>query len=120
MAITKEDLAQFYGTEHYYRFSPMYHNMYLTDGTKFLAEEAGAYWLMDMIASYLPRIKQHGFGSVKLVVKDGVGTFTIDDGNGNVFAKQKIDYTDFPFDEFSMFVAEGMEDTWVIMLTSEY
>jgi len=75
---------------------------------------------MDVIASYLPRIKQHGFGSVKLVVKDSAATVTIDDGNGKVYVKQQIEYTDFPFEEFSMFVAEGAENTWVIMLTSEY
>lgn len=120
MAITKEDLAQFYGTEHYYKFSPLCPKLYLTDGAKFLAEGAGAYWLMDVIASYLPHIKQHGFGNVKLVVQYHAATLTIDDGNGKVYVKQQIEYTDFPFEEFSLYVSEGQDDSWIIMLTSEY
>ena len=45
------NLAQFYGTSAYYRFIIL-SNLVLTDGTKYLAEVAGAYWLMDLIASY--------------------------------------------------------------------
>ena len=45
-------LAHFIGTEHYYRLTP---SAVLTDGTKYLAEAAGAFWLMDAIASYLPQ-----------------------------------------------------------------
>ena len=45
-------LAHFIGTEHYYRLTP---SAVLTDGTKYLAEGAGAFWLMDAVASYLPQ-----------------------------------------------------------------
>ena len=53
----KNDLAQFTGTEAYYRYVG---GTLLTDGTKYLANEAGAYWLMDLIASYQPILKKHG------------------------------------------------------------
>jgi hypothetical protein len=43
-------LAQFTGTERYYRIN---RKCLLTDGTRYLAEEAGAFWLMDAAASYL-------------------------------------------------------------------
>jgi hypothetical protein len=46
-------LSNFIGTEKYYRLTRKH---LLTDGTKYLAEAAGAYWLMEAIASYLPEI----------------------------------------------------------------
>ena len=42
-------LSLFTGTEHYYRIN---RKCLLTDGTKYLAEGAGAFWLMDAAASY--------------------------------------------------------------------
>jgi hypothetical protein len=46
------ELAQFSGTTQYYRFSPqLFPYFLLTDGTQYLAEEAGGYWLLDLIAS---------------------------------------------------------------------
>jgi hypothetical protein len=46
-------LAQFSGTERYYRIHP---GLLATDGAKYLADEAGAYWLLDIIWSVLSRI----------------------------------------------------------------
>ena len=46
-------LALFTGTQHYYRLARKH---LLTDGTKYLADAAGAYWLMDAIASHLQEI----------------------------------------------------------------
>jgi hypothetical protein len=43
-------LTQFTGTERYYRLN---RKCLLTDGTKYLAESTGAFWLMDVAASYL-------------------------------------------------------------------
>ncbi len=43
-------LSLFTGTEHYYRISRRH---LLTDGTKYLAEEAECFWMMDAIASHL-------------------------------------------------------------------
>ena len=46
-------LNQFIGTEKYYRISRRH---LLTDGTKYLAEQAACFWLMDAIASHLMEI----------------------------------------------------------------
>ena len=46
-------LSQFIGTTGYYRIS---HRHLLTDGTKYLAEEAACFWMMDAIASHLSEI----------------------------------------------------------------
>jgi len=47
--LTKADLAQFTGTETWYRHWFKRHVLY-TEGVQFLAERAGAYWLIDEIA----------------------------------------------------------------------
>ena len=46
-------LTQFIGTTGYYRISRRH---LLTDGTKYLAEEAECFWMMDAIASHLSEI----------------------------------------------------------------
>lgn len=46
------DLSQFYGTENLYRWNSLTKSV-LTDGCKYLAEVAGAYWLFDAIDSHL-------------------------------------------------------------------
>lgn len=33
---------------------------------------------------------------------------------------QKIGYTDFPWDSFMVYVGQGDETSWVVMLPSEY
>ena len=46
-------LTQFTGTERYYRISRRH---LLTDGTKYLAENAECFWMMDAVASHLMEI----------------------------------------------------------------
>ena len=47
--LTETDLDQFTGTSQYYQYMA---GLKLTDGVKYIADEAGAYWLLDIIASY--------------------------------------------------------------------
>ena len=47
--LTKADLRQFIGTEHWYRHWAV-RNIVFTDGAKYVADTAGAYWLLDEIA----------------------------------------------------------------------
>ena len=47
------ELAQFSGTTQYYRFSPqLFPYFLLTDGTEYLANEAGCYWLFVGVTHY--------------------------------------------------------------------
>jgi len=116
----KAELPNFYGTENWYRYSPLFKTILLTDGAKYIADECEAYWLMDVIGSYLPKIKG-GFAVAKLTVADNKGRFTLadDDPAGKTFAKQTIEYTDFPLDEIKFYVINDGTD-WVILLPSEY
>lgn len=110
------NLSQFIGTENFHRITSRH---ILTDGTKYLAEEAQCYWLMTAIASHLPKYFHDYFAVAELIVKGNSATFTLDDGNGNVFGRQYIEYTDFPLNEIKLYCSFDGE-YWVIMLTSEY
>ena len=65
-------LTQFIGTTRYYRISRKH---LLTDGTKYLAEEAECFWMMDAIASYLCEIgTEDWFVLVRMNVEDSRAT----------------------------------------------
>jgi len=115
----KYNLGNFYGSQGYYEFSPLFSRIYLSDGTKYIAESCEAYWLMDLIANHIPSIGDDWFAVAKLTVKGSECKFVIEDGNGNVIASQDIDFTDFPLDEITLFVERG-DDNWVILLPGEH
>ena len=110
-------LTQFTGTERYYRISRRH---LLTDGTKYLAEHAECFWMMDAIASHLSEIgTRDWFVQVKVTVQNSRATMIYDDGNGNEHARQEIPYTDFPLQMITLYSCWDGEH-WVIMLPSEY
>lgn len=110
-------LTEFTGTERYYRISRRH---LLTDGTKFLAEQAHCFWMMDAIASHLTEIgTADWFVVVKSKVKDAKALMVYEDGNGHEHARQEIPYTDFPISELTLYACWDGEH-WVIMLPSEY
>ena len=111
------DLSGYTGTERYYRLS---RTVLITDGAKAMADQAGAYWLIDAVASYLPELgTADWFVLARLRVKEGKATLTLEDGNGGVRAKQAIPYTDFPLAEQVLYACYDSEH-WVVMLPSEY
>jgi hypothetical protein len=63
-------LSQFTGTERYYRISRRH---LLTDGAKYLAEQASCFWMMDAIFIHLVEIgTKDWFVVVRTTVKDCV------------------------------------------------
>ena len=115
-----KDLPQFYGTEQYHRWSPLFRNFVLTDGAKYIAEACEAYWLMDLVASHYASYKENGFAVVHLDFHyNGKFGVVIEDGDGHALATQKIEYTDFPLDEITLYVVQS-DDMWVILLPGEY
>jgi hypothetical protein len=116
--LTKDDLRQFYGSEHWLRHS-INPNVSFTDGAKYVADQAGAYWLLDEIALIQPynkRVAAEAFQFWKLVVRpDQTATLTCDDRNGNIVCTKEIAYTEFPLDEITLYFANN-----VIHLPSEH
>jgi hypothetical protein len=105
------------GTERYYRISRRH---LLTDGTKYLAEEAECFWKMYAVASHLSEIgTADWFVLVRVTVQGARATMVYEDGNGHQHARQESPFTDFPLDEQTLYACWDGEH-WVIMLPSEY
>ena len=110
-------LSQFTGTERYYRINRRH---LLTDGTKYLAEEAECFWMMDAVASHLSEIgTADWFVLVRVTVQGTRANMVYEDGNGHEHARQDIPFTDFPLPEQTLYACWDGEH-WVIMLPSEY
>ena len=125
----KENLSRFSGTSQYYRYSPLFRNFLLTDGTRYLAEACDAYWLIDAIASHQvnPVVKNHPelqflqFWS--LTVKDGKGLLTCEWDKDQEVYTQKIGLTDFPLSYARVWVGKNEVEkgkyTFIAYLPSE-
>lgn len=106
-------LSGFYGTEQYHRltFNP---GLVFTDGCRALAENGGAYWLMDAIASHQPKamrdpaLRDIQFWTLK-VKEDRSAVLTCERDSGDVAITQKIPATDFPLPEVKVWVELGGE-----------
>lgn len=110
-------LKQFTGTESYTQYGSQ---IKLTDGTLFLAEQAQAFWLIDLFGSYLVGLRgKEEFVCLKLLTKSNRATVSIEDGNDNTFARQEILYTDFPLSSLTLYAC-WYSTSWVVMLPSEY
>jgi len=127
-------LNQFTSTENYHRFSPIFRNVVLSDGVKYVADNGGkqgAYWLMDAIASQIPlAAKKHPmcqemqFWELKVNPKNKSAILTaVPDSDMKPCVTQRIPYTDFDL-PYIKFYAQPQEmadgRVWVIFLPSEY
>lgn len=107
----KECLRQFNGSE--VLFKNIFGLKY-TEGVQYLAERAGAYWLIDAVASHLAssrKLQAEPFLIVFLRVKNRQGRLTFhrdfdksDPAKYPSLKTQRINYTDFPMDEIKLYV----------------
>ncbi len=111
MPITEADLRQFTGTEHYYRHA-LFRNLLYTDGVQYLAENAGAYWLIDAIALTQlceGRVRAEEFQVWRLTVDpDQRARLTCEDGNYNTVYMQDFDFTTFPLPSVVLYLENGV------------
>lgn len=112
----EKNLSQFTGTENWYK-NPLFPKMSYTDGAKYVADELGAYWLLDDISVYQTdkKVCKEEFQVWKLRVSDSEGILTCEDGNYKKVFSKKISFTDFPFPEIELWCVNN-----VILLRSEY
>lgn len=113
-----QELRQFTGTNQYTRY---HSNLLLTEGIAYLAEHAQCFWLLDLFASYLNSIdgNQEWFTCLKLTCQGDSAVAEVNDGNGKLFGRQEIEWTDFPLDSITLYSCWS-EEYWVVMLPSEY
>ncbi|NKC32046.1 DUF6876 family protein [Falsiroseomonas selenitidurans] len=119
----RAQLAQFTGSDTF-THRQLLRRMIMTQGVIWLADQAQAHWLTDVIASYQhePHISSEHFQTWRLNVDEITRTavITMTDGNSDTpLVQQVIAYTDFCLDEITLWlIAQG--DHLVLMLPSEY
>jgi hypothetical protein len=111
-------LSQFTGTENYYRHA-LNRAILFTDGCKYVADQGGAYWLLDLIGCaqrYEKRLSRQPFQVWALAVRsDNSATITVEDGNYNLLWTHTIGFTDFPIPGITFWFSNN-----VIYLPSEH
>lgn len=110
--LTQADLDQFTGTEQYHQH--WMRQIVYTDGVKYMADAGGAYWLIDVVASYQ---RKEPFQIWELKVKPNkscVVTMREDTGEP-AKVRQEIPHTDFPLESIKLYLIDG-----VLLLPSEY
>lgn len=117
------DLSQFTGTANWFRYRLLPGFLY-TDGVQYVAETAGAYWLIDAIFSHQidakARKEEFQVWTLKRAPEGTSATLTMTDGGKSgrkpkPIIVQEIEYTDFPEPEITMWL-EGK----VLLLPSEH
>jgi hypothetical protein len=109
-------LAEYRGSVEFY-YNPLFPLYQYTEGIKFLAEKAEAYWFLDFIFSHQlnPEIRQEVFQTWNIKVEDSKGTVQVEDGNENVIATFEIPFTDFLLPDYTVWFVNR-----VLLLKSEY
>jgi hypothetical protein len=113
----RASLQNFTGTTEYHRH---WSGMRFTDGVRFLAEEAKAYWLLDLIASWQRDALEDRwlfeFQLWEVFVRPARTAVVVcsRDSEDEAF-RQEISYTDFPLDYMKLYVERG-----IVLLPTEH
>ena len=116
-----ETLDQFIGSESFHAH-PLTKLVY-TDGVKYLAETAGAFWLIDIVAGYQhrPKVSREAFQLWALKIqpnKKAVVTMQSDSGLPAIVT-QRIEYSNFPLEVIELYCCNN-GNGMTLMLPSEY
>src|SRR5690606_35316910 len=126
----QEQLSQFSGSELFYRH-PLNRKLVYTEGVRFLAEKAEAFWLIDAIASYFgsPEMDHSIALDERLESMEFWHLQVNDVGNAKLTARadkdvvpfivQSLPFTDFPLPEFDIWAGFNGE-FWTLYLPSEH
>ena len=121
--ITHADLDNFTGTTQWYKGTL---GLLFTDGIHFLAEQAGAHWLIDVVASYQPQLNRNPrladfqlwqIRRTKGKNPAGVTVTCRGDSDEPPVVTQYIPYSDFPE---SLLPLEWYVEGGVMLLKSEH
>ena len=119
MPLSSADLRQFTGSESIYRHGLIRTVLY-TDGIRYVAENAGAYWLIDEIAlaqrfNKTIAVEEFQLWTLTVNADQHTAVLACDDGNDNVVFRKDIPFTDFPLSEIKLYFTNN-----TICLPSEY
>lgn len=109
-------LNGFIGSEEFYRIYP---NVIITEGVKFLCEQAKCFWLIDCIYSYqtIKNVVIEPFQVIDLTVdqEKSTGLIVVTDGNEVELTRQELEYTDFPLSKIRLYYTDR-----TVLLPREY
>lgn len=116
-------LSKFIKTENKIEYSQVFKYAQLSDGAYYLAEQARAFWLMDLISSHqiLGKIRNHQIQEWKLK-RENISSFHLTCENvqtGQTLASLRTWHKDFPLDQIVLY-SVWEDQNFVIMLRSEY
>lgn len=108
------------GTGQWHRYNT---NMLLTDGVLGVCEAAGAYWIIDIIASYQndkrvrndESLQQIQFWTLKVDLERERAVITLERDTDDVVLSQAIEFTDFPLAELKLYYQNK-----TVLLPNEY
>lgn len=116
MTDLKTKLQEFIGNDCFYKH-PLFPSHLYTEGVRYLAKEANAYWLIEYIFSRQEdKLSKYSFQVWKLQLhKDGSAQVIVEDGDGEKITFYQLDYTDFPIEEITLWFTNN-----TLLLPSEY
>ena len=88
-----------------------------TDGVKYVADQAGAHWLIDAIGSYQPssklrsnpRLQEFQLWELKVDLEAKTAVLTLrEDTDAKPTVTQKIEYTNFPLPSLKLYLENGL------------
>ena len=128
--LTREELAQFTGDLDRYRH-PLNRRVIYTPGVKYVADRAGAYWLIDLIASYFgsremraavtqdERLASLQFWRLEVAEDRSAIASCRADSDVEPAITQIVPSTDFPLDRIDIWAGFDGEH-WTLYLPSEH
>jgi hypothetical protein len=110
---------QFLGTENWTRH-PIARKMLYTDSIVDFAEKHKAHWVIDLIASYIPRFEKFDFVLLTIDVTEGKALFYAQEDSGMPhFLEQAIYYTDLDV-SIRLYLERSEEPYLVLMFPSDH
>jgi len=102
-------LKQFCGSAEVYRFSSLLPDVAVTEGVKYLAEAAGAHWLLNDIGFEMMFNPSTFYNTDEfawqLTVNNGAGTLAVLDYRGREICSKSYSYTSFPLEKVTIMSA---------------
>jgi len=115
MVALKTNLAAFCGGGDVYRH-PLNRNFMYTEGAKYFADNAGAHWFLDIVATELAALQaDEGFIVASIAVANSRAVITATDGNTKTIFFKRIEFTDCPEGNWKFYLVD-----YLLMLPNEY
>ena len=121
-----DDLKQFTGSGNFFRHwgNPL---LFYTEGVQYLANQTNSYWLVneigyELLPKLLKRFKDWFYCIQFQAYSNETACITVSNGNGRIWLKRKIKWTDFPITEqpITFYLCQSGRYSYCFMLASEY